>query len=263
MRNVWEGAISFGLIHIPVVLYSASQERTPKFQYLRKSDLCPIGYIKVCKSTGDEVPWENIVKGYEYKEGDYVILSDADFKRADPEKTQVIAIEDFVDQKDINPKYFVKPYYVGPQKTADKVYTLLLEALKKTKKVGIGKFVMRTKEELVAVVADKDILMINILRFPEDIKSPVKEVHPKKVSVTSKELAMAIQLIDKLSAPFKPGKYQDTYTEELEKMIKAKQKGKTYHVKTSKTKTTGKVPDLMATLLKSLHTAREKEHAHA
>jgi DNA end-binding protein Ku len=263
MRNIWEGAISFGLIHIPVRLYSASKERTPKFQYLRKSDLCPIGYIKVCKSTGDQVPWQNIVKGYEYQDGDYVILSDEDFKRADPEKTQVIAIEDFVDQEDIDPKYFVKPYYVGPQKTADKVYTLLLEALKKTKKVGIGKFVMRTKEELVAVVAEKDMLMVNVLRFPEDLKKPVPEVHPKKTPVSAKELHMAIELIDKLSAPFSPGKYHDTYTDELEKVIKAKQKGKTFHIKSKKAHAPTKVPDLMATLLKSLHTARKKEHANA
>jgi len=253
MRNIWEGAISFGLIHIPIKLYGATKNRAPKLEYLRQGDLCRIGYVKVCKATGEEVPWDKIVKGYKYKEGDYVVLTDEDFKKASPVKTQVIEITDFVDEEDIDPMYFVKPYYVGPVHHSDKVYRLLLEAMKRSGKLGIGKFVMKSKEQLVALKAEKDFLVLNELRFPEEIKEPVDDVTPKTSELSEQELGMAIKLIEKMSVPFKPQKYHDTYTDELEEIIEAKAKGKTPKIKKVKISKATKVPDLMSTLRASLH----------
>jgi DNA end-binding protein Ku len=261
MRALWEGAISFGLIHIPVKLYTASQDRPLKFQYLRKSDQCQIGYVRVCKDSGEEVPWGDIVKGYQYQKGDYVILHDEDFRSADAKKSEVIEIEDFVDEAEIDQIYYDKPYYIGPAHKSDKVYNLLLEALKKTGKVGIGRFVLRTKEQLVALKAEKDILVLNVLRFNDQIKKPAGEMLPEHSELSERELILAMKLIDKLSGHFKPEKYHDTYTEKLEEIIEAKAKGKKPKItKYEKAKDTT-VPDLMATLKASLektHIARKK-----
>jgi DNA end-binding protein Ku len=258
MRALWEGAISFGLIHIPVKLYTASQDRPLKFQYLRKGDQCKVGYVKVCKSTGEEVAWDDVVKGYEYQKGDYVILRDEDFKMADAKRSEVIEIEDFVDEKEIDPIYFEKPYYIGPEHKSDKVYNLLLEALKKTRKVGIGKFVMRNKEQLIALKAEKDLLILNVLRFNDEIKKPAKEIIPKRTELSERELIMAMKLIDKLSGHFKPEKYQDSYTEKLEAIIEAKAKGKKPKLQKTKHFKSTEVPDLMATLKASLENTHSK-----
>lgn len=262
MRPIWAGAISFGLIHIPIKLFSASKERAMKFEYLRKKDLCPIGYVKVCKSTGEEVPWGDVVKGYKYGEGDFVVLTDEDFKDAAAKKSEVIEIEDFVDEKEIDPIYYSKPYYLGPDSKSDKVYNLLLAALKRTKKIGIGKFVLKAKEHLVALKGEKDVLMIMTLRLNDEIRPPTKEVTPKRTELSERELVMAMKLIDKLSGTFDPSKYEDTYSEKLEEIIEEKAKGKrkvTRHKKTARTKAT-KVPDLMATLKASLEAHHKKTH---
>src|SRR5437588_524209 len=142
MRAVWSGSISFGLVNIPVNLYPATKERSLDLDYLRKKDLCPIGYIKVCKSSGEEVPYKDIVRGYEYQKGDYAILEDEDFRKIGVKKTQLIDILDFVNEKDIDSKYFIKPYYIEPDKKGTKAYTLLKKALEKTKKVAVAKFVL-------------------------------------------------------------------------------------------------------------------------
>jgi len=257
MRALWEGAISFGLIHIPIRLFTASKSRPLKFEYLRKSDQCKIGYVRVCKDSGEEVPWDQIVKGYQYQKGDYVILNDEDFKQADLKRSEVIEVEDFVDQNEIDPLYFETPYYVGPEHKSDKVYTLLLEALKKSGKVGIGKFVMRNKERLFALKADKNVLMLQTLRFTDEIKKPDQEILPQTKDLSEKELMMAIQLIDKLGGHFHPEKYHDTYNEKLEEIIDAKAAGKKPKVKKYHIKTT-EVPDLMATLRASLAATHKK-----
>ena len=149
MHAIWEGSISFGLINIPIRLYTASRERKLAFHYLHKGDLCPIRYVKVCKITGEEIPYQEIVRGYEYSKGNFVILEDADFEKADVKKTHLIDVFQFVDEKEIDPIYYEKPYYLEPQKTSQKAYSLLREAFKKTGKVGIAKFVLRTREYLV------------------------------------------------------------------------------------------------------------------
>lgn len=259
MRNIWSGAISFGLIHIPVKLYSATKNKSLNFDFLRKKDLCPVGFARVCKLTGEEVPYKDIVRGYEYQKGDYVVLHDEDFKRASPRKTQMIEITDFVDEDQIDSKYFVKPYYVGPDKNADKVYTLLLEALKRTRKVGIGKFVFRTREQLVALKAEEDILMLQELRFDDEIKEPPKEAMTKEVDLSESEIDMAIRLINHLGHVFKPKKYHDTYNEKLEALIEKKAHGKLKPVKKIPQIKATKVPDLMAALKESLEMAKKNK----
>ncbi len=258
MSAIWSGAISFGLIHIPVQLYSATRENTLKFQYLRKQDLCPIGYIKVCKSTGEEVAWDEVVRGYEYEKGDFVMLSDEDFHHAAVKRSEVIAIESFVEEKEIDQMYYTKPYYIGPDQKSDRVYNYLLEALKKTKKVGLGKFVFQKKEHLVALKAENGILVLNMMRLSNEIKHTPQESLPKKTPVSKRELAMAIELIDKLTDHFDPEKYVDTYSEKLEKMIEAKKKGKKFHVKVAKQPKATKATDLLTTLRASLRSAHQK-----
>jgi len=263
MRALWEGAISFGLIHIPVKLYTASQDRPMKFSMVREKDLCPVGYVRVCKDSGEEVPWDQVVKGYEYQKGDIVILHDEDFKMADSKKSEVIEINDFVDAKEIDPMYYEKPYYVGPEHKSDKVYNLLVEALKKSNKVGIGTFVMRNKEQLVGLKAEKDMLVLNILRFNDEIKKPSEDVKSHRTELSEKELMMAIQLIDSMSGHFKPEKYHDTYYEKLEELIDAKAHGKKLkNKKFPKPKSTA-VPDLMATLKASLQATHKKKKKKA
>lgn len=260
MRALWEGAISFGLIHIPVKLYTASQDHPLKFHMMRKGDHCQVGYVRVCKSTGEEVAWDKIEKGYEYEKGDFVILHDEDFAKADAKKSEVIEIEDFVDEKEIDPKYYEKPYYVGPEHKSDKVYKLLVEAMKKSGKIGIGTFVMRNKEQLIALKAEKDVLVINILRYDDQIKKPDEDILPKNSELSEKELLMAIELIDKMSGHFKPQKYHDDYNEKLEKIIEAKAKGKKVPVKKFKALKSTEVSDLMATLKASLQSTHKSKH---
>jgi DNA end-binding protein Ku len=251
MRNVWKGAITFGLIHIPIQLFTAVSDRRLNLQYLRKDDLCPIGYVKVCKMNGEEVVKEDIVKGYEYEKGDYVILENEDFARANVEKSYSIDITEFVPESEIDPIYYVKPYYIAPDKGADKVFTLFMAALKRSKKVGIGKFVFKTKEHLVAIKPEKNELVLEILRFQEEIREPPQKNARKNMEISEKELTMAIKLIDQLTDKFEPKKYKDTYTDELLKLIEKKATGKMPRKKITPPKYE-KIPDLMETLKKSL-----------
>jgi DNA end-binding protein Ku len=259
MRPVWTGAISFGLLHVPVKLYTAVRDRALKFEYLHKKDLCPIGYVKVCKNTGKEVPWNEIVKGYQYEKGDYVILSDEDFKRAAVDMAGLITIEEFVHEKEIDPFYYVKPYYVGPDKKSDKVYNLLLEVLRRSRKVGIGKFVLRTKEYAVALKAKNDLLILDTLRLKEEALDAPSEIKAKNVELSEPELQMAIKLIDEMTVPFKTDVLKSDYVENLEEIIDQKIHGETVKVAKTKTGKATPVPDLMNTLRASLESAR-KQH---
>lgn len=228
MRSLWSGAISFGLINIPVTLYSATVERKLDFDMLRKDDLCPISFARVCRTTGEEVPYSDIVKGYEYKEGDYVVLDKEDFKRASAKKTDTIDIEEFVDEKEIESIYYEKPYYLEPGKGADKAYVLLREALVQAKKVAVARFVFRNKEDLVVIKATEDLLILNQLRFEDQIRSHEELKIPSKADVTRKEIEMAVNLVEKLEGKFNPKSFKDTYNDSLEKIIKQKAKGKKF-----------------------------------
>jgi len=226
MRPLWTGTISFGLITIPVVMYSASKERALDFTMLRKKDLCPISFKRVCKTDNEEVPYEDIVKGFEYKENKYVVLEPDDFKRAAEEKSDRIDIESFVQYSDIDAKYFDKPYFLEPGKGADKAYILLREALLQEKKVAVARMVFREREDLVLVKPDENILMLIQLRYPDELKSYEEITIAKNTNVTRQEISMAVDLIEKMSGKFKPESFKDTYAARLEKIIEEKAKGK-------------------------------------
>lgn len=228
-RAIWKGSISFGLVNIPVGLFTAASPDELSFRQLDRRNMSPIGYRKYNKTTGDEVESEEIVKAYEYESGHYVVLSDEDLKRANPEKTQTVEITDFVEMSDIKPVYLDKPYYLGPigkNKAALKGYALLREALKRTNKVGIAKVVIRSREYLSAVIPQDDVLVLEILRYPNEIRAAddldVPQGELKDMGINDRELEMAERLIEGMTAEWEPGRYQDTYRDDLMQLIQAR-----------------------------------------
>ncbi|GAB4191620.1 MAG: Ku protein [Simkaniaceae bacterium] len=257
MRAIWTGFISFGLINIPVRLYSGSKEQPLKMHLLHEKDLAPIRYARICQEDGKEVPWEEIVKGYEYRKGDYVVLLDEDFEKANVKKTKSIEILDFTLEEEIDPIYFEKPYFLEPDKGAQKPYVLLREALKESKKVGVARFVLRNREHIGIIFPYKNIIILNQLRFASEIRSIKEITAPKSEKISDREIDVALQLIDQLTASFDPRNYKDTYAEELKKIIEKKAKGKPVKKKGKMPKKT-KVHDLMGTLQKSLKEEQKK-----
>ncbi|WP_420127964.1 Ku protein [Longimicrobium sp.] len=225
-RAIWKGSISFGLVQIPVGLFSASSPDELSFRQLDKRNMSPIGYKKYNKNTGEDVEGDDIVKGYEYESGSYVVLSDEDLRRANPEKTQTVEITDFVDLDDIDAVYFDKPYYLAPTGKNKKAYALLREALKRTGKVGIAKVVIRSREYLSAVVPQNDVLLLEILRYPHEIRAAddleVPRGEAQELGVSERELAMAEQLVQGMTAEWEPSKYKDTYRDDLMELIQGR-----------------------------------------
>jgi DNA end-binding protein Ku len=226
MRAMWTGAISFGLINIPVRLFSAVQSSSLDLDMLDKRDNSNIKFKRVNESTGKEVPYENIVKGY-LLDDHYVVLDKEDFENADAEKTKTIEIINFVKEGEIDSIYYEQPYYLEPQKSGLKAYTLLREALAASKKVGVTTFVLRNKEALAILKPYGNVIMLNRLRFEEEIRDTKELDVPSTAKINAKEQAMATKLIDSLTEKFNIAKYKDTYTEKLLKTIKEKAKGKT------------------------------------
>ena len=230
-RELWKGAIRFGLVHVPVALYPAEQGEELAFTMLDRRDLQPVGYKRYNKATGDEVPYDQIVKGYEYEEGRYVTLEKEDFKRANVEASQTIDIVGFVDAGDIPPYYYEAPYYTAPAKHGEKGYALLRETLERTHRVAIANVVIRTRQHLAMLYPRESHLILNTLRYQneirpaEDIDVP-KDLHAAKVQPN--ELKMAERLIDDMTMKWKPEEYHDTYRDDLMKMIEEKAAG---HVK--------------------------------
>ncbi len=256
MRPIWTGAIGFGLVNIPIKLYSASQSSSLDLDMLDKTDHANIKFLRVNEKTGKEVKWESIVKGYKYND-DYVILDDKDFEAASAKKTKTVEISDFVKEEEISSIYYETPYYLEPDKSGTRAYELLLEALKKTKKVGIATFVMRSKESLAVLRPDKSVLVLNRIRFEEDIRDPKELTLPDNTSIKPAELQMAVSLINQLSGKFDLSKYKDTYREELLKVIHAKAKGQKIKVPEMKI-VHSKTQDLMSQLKASLDVKRKK-----
>jgi len=256
MRSIWRGAISFGLIHIPVRLYSASKDRELKFKLLHKQDLSEIRYARICKADGKEIPWEDIVKGYEYREGDYVVLTEEDFEKANPKKTKTIEIIDFTQEDQIDSMYYETPYYLEPEKGSAKAYNLLREALKRSKKVAVGNYVLRQHEHLGVIKPHGDILVLNQLRYHSELKSPKGLEIPKEGPIVKSEVDIALKLIDELTKPFRPQNYSDTYANEVKKIIVQKSKGK--KVKIKKTERPHRVHDIMSLLKGSLEQHKRK-----
>ncbi len=225
MRAIWTGSISFGLINIPVKIFSAVQESTLDLDMLDSKDQSNIKFKRVNESTGKEVAYENIVKGYKLDSG-YVILEDEDFEAADAVKTKTIEIQNFVNEQEIDSLYYEQPYYLEPQKSAMKTYALLRDALQSSGKVGVTTFVMRNKEGLAILKPYKKVIVLNRIRFAQEIRDPSKLKLPPVSKAKAKEMSMANKLVDQLTEKFNITKYKDTYTAKLLKIIKAKSKGK-------------------------------------
>jgi DNA end-binding protein Ku len=256
MRSIWTGAIGFGLVNIPVKMYSATESSNLNLDMLDKKDHAHIKYMRVNENTGKEVPWGNIVKGYKYQD-DYVVLDEKDFEAASAKKTKTIEISDFVKEDEISSIYYETPYYLEPDKSGTRPYKLLLQALQKTKKVGVATFVMRNKEALAILRPDGEVIVLNKIRFEEEIRDPKELTLPTNTEVKPAELKMAITLIDQLTGKFDISKYKDTYNDELMKLIKAKASGKKIKVPEMKV-VHSKTKDLMDQLKASLDVKRKK-----
>ena len=253
MRTLWNGALSFGLINIPIRLYTATEDRGLSFDMLHKKDLSPIRYARICKQDGKEIPYNDIVKGYEYEKGDYVVLLDEDFKRANVKKTKSVEILDFVEEKEIDSIYYEKPYYLEPGKGAEKAYILLRESLKKSKKVGLARFVFHTREHICVIRPYNNVIVLEQLRYQSEIRSTADLKVPKSTDISAREVSMALKLIEQLTAHFDPKKYHDTYEDELKKIIEEKAKGiKPKAKKGEKEPKPTKVHDIMNLLKESL-----------
>lgn len=255
MRVIWKGALSFGLINIPVNLYTATRERELKFVLLHKPDLSEIRYARFCKAEGKEVPYNEIVKGYEVSDGNYVVLSDEDFKRATLEKSKNIDILEFCNEDEIDTIYYDKLYYLEPGKNANKAYTLLHQALQRSKKVAVAKFVLKNHERIAVVRPYQNLLILNQIRLPSEILKPNIDI-PEEGKIPEKEMNMALKLIDQLTEKFSPKKFKDTYVEDLKEIIAKKEKGGKKRKKAVKEPAPSKVHDIMELLKESL----EKEH---
>jgi DNA end-binding protein Ku len=264
-RAIWKGGISFGLVNIPIALYPATRREELKFRLLRKSDLSPVNYKRVAEKDGKEVPWDQIVKGYEYEKGKYVILQDEDFQRVDLEATQTVDIQDFVEQEEIDPIFFYKPYYLEPQKGGDKAYALLRDALKDSGKVGIAKVVIKTREYLAGVKPEDGVLVLELMHFADELADPGKLHVPKKTEVGKREMNMAKSLIDSMSSKWNPEKYKDDYREALMEVIEEKVEagGKEIEEKPKKAPRPTKVIDLVSVLRKSLEQTGAKKKSPA
>jgi DNA end-binding protein Ku len=225
-RSMWKGAISFGLVHIPVEIYPAVSDKGLDLTMLDRRDFSPVGFKRYNKGNGKEVSWDDIVKGYEYTDGEYVVLSEEDLRRANPEATQTIDIVAFVDAEQVPLLYFDHPYYLAPGKGGDKVYALLRETLKKTGKIGIARVVIRVKQHLAALVCVGDTIVMNTLRYADEIRDAgdlkIPDAHAKGATITDKELKMAMALVEGMSEDWHPEQYHDTYREDVLALVEKK-----------------------------------------
>lgn len=257
MRAIWSGSISFGLVNIPVKLYSGSQSHSLDLDMLRKSDLCPVKYQRICESDGKEIPYDEIVKGYEYSDGDYIVLTNEDFETANVEQTNTLEILDFVNEDEIDSRYFEKPYYLEPARGGAKPYALLREALNESKKVGVASFVLRNKGHIGIIKAHDNLIILNQLRYADEIRNPDELDLPEKAKVKDKEVELALNLIGHLTTKYKPEKYRDTYVDDLKKIIEDKARGKKPKAKGKQPKPT-KVVDMMTLLKKSIQQKKKQ-----
>jgi DNA end-binding protein Ku len=253
-RPIWQGAISFGLVTIPVGLHTATRREELKFRLLRKTDLSPVNYKRVAAVDGKEVPWPDIVKGYEYDKGRFVVLKEEDFKRVDLEATDTIDIVDFVDLAEINPIYFMKPYYMEPQRGGGSAYTLLRDVLARTNKAGIAKVVIRNRQHLAAVKANGPALVLELLHFADELVDANTLKIPAAKAPGKRELEMATTLVNQMTDRWDPHRYTDDYASALMKLIKRKMEngGKTLPEKPERPKAASNVVDLAAILQQSL-----------
>jgi DNA end-binding protein Ku len=266
-RGLWKGAISFGLVNVPVELHSAKR-RTSELDMtmLDKRDLAPVGYKRVNKATGKEVPWAEVVKGYEYRNDKYVVLSDEDFRRANPEAAKTVDIQAFVELADIAPQYFETPYYLIPGKRGEKAYALLRDTLKKAGKAGIATVMIRTKQYLAALMAQDELLVLNTLRYHDELKK-ASEFEIPDAKVSAKEMDMAMRLVDDMADKWQPARYKDNFKDDLLKRIEEKvEAGQTEEItepeKGAREPKSADVVDLMSLLKKSIEKKPAKRASH-
>jgi len=251
-RAMWKGAIAFGLVNIPVELFSATRDHRPRFRLLHAKDESPVKYERVCQHEGKPVGWEDLVKGYEYDKGQFVVLTKDDFKTAALEKTKTIDILDFVDPKEVDERYFETPYYLQASKGADRAYALIREAIRDSGKIGIAKIILRDSQHLAAVEPIGDALVLTMMRFSDELADLDDFRFPSTAGIRPAELKMAKQLVESLSAKWDPEKYTDEYTKNLMRVIQAKLKGKKPRLQERETPQQADVIDLMARLRASL-----------
>ncbi len=253
MRALWKGAISFGLVTIPVSLYPATHREELTFRMLRKSDHSPINYKRVAEADGKEVPWNQVVKGYEYEKGRYVILKEEDFARVDVEATQTVDIINFVAIDDVDPVLFYKPYYLEAGKGGDKAYVLLRDALVKSGKIAIAKVVIRARQHLASVKTQKKMLILELMHFPNELIDASEFKAPSEKSTSRSEMKMAGQLIGSMSSEWDPETYRDDYSEALQNLIEQKiEHGDKATPSPSRKKRPSNVVDLVSVLKESL-----------
>jgi DNA end-binding protein Ku len=253
MRPIWKGSISFGLVYIPISVYPATREEKLSFRQLRASDLSPIRYKKVADADMKEVSADQIVKGFEYERGQYVVLKDEDFQKVRIESTHSIDITDFVELEQVDPKFFYKPYFLEPQKGGEKAYALLHKALSGTGKIGVAKVVISNREYLASVKPDGLFLILDLMHFASEILSPEELKNPPLNAITDKELKMAQTLVDSMTAKWEPEKYRDEYRSAVMEMIEQKAKKKVIAEKPLPTPKATNVVDLVKVLQESLN----------
>jgi len=257
MRAIWKGSINFSLVNIPISLYPATQTDELNFHMLRQKDLSPVSYKRVAQADSKEVPWTEIVKGYEYEKGKYVVLNQEDFQRADVEATQSIDILEFVPLAEVDPIFFDRPYYLEPEKRGARAYALLREALNRTQKVGIAKVVIKTRQHLAAIKPEQKALILELMHFAAELIKPDELQLPERLEAGPRELEMAIDLIDRLSGHWDSNKYTDQYRKALLDLIhqKIESGGRLPRGASRPKKAASNVVDLVSVLQESLRSA--------
>ena len=254
-RALWKGSISFGLVNIPIELHTAVRNHRPKFRMLHAKDKSPVKFERVCIRDGHPVTWQDLVKGYEYQKGHFVVLTKEDFQAAALDKTRTIDIIDFVDADAIDDRFFETPYYLTPSQGGDRAYALLREAIRESKRVGIAKFILRDAQHLAAVEVIQDAIVLTMMRFADELVDVKQFDFPGTGGIRKAELDMAKALVNNLAAEWDPAKYTDEYRENLLRIIKAKMKGKRIELEAPAEPREAKVVDLMERLRQSLEQA--------
>jgi DNA end-binding protein Ku len=263
MATIWKGAISFGLVHIPIRLETATSEYTPSFRMLHAKDNSTVKTQRVCEKEGKAIAWTEVVKGYEYEPGKFVVMNEDDFKAAEVQVTRTIDIMDFVNESEIDTRYYDRPYYLIPQPGGEKAYALLRRAIRDTNQVGVARVVLRNREHLAALKVVEDALILNLMRFPAEVASLEGLQLPGEGELKEKEVKMAVQLVEQMSSEFEPEKYKDEYTETLLDIIRQKVEGKEIVVPEVPEEEEAEVIDLVSRLKESLDQGRGRRAAES
>src|SRR5437870_8315356 len=263
MRAIWKGNISFALVSIPISVFKSTRKNELSFHYLHKNDMSPVSNKRFCDQEDVEVPWEEITRGYEYEKGQYVEISDEDLDKADIELTKTIQIVEFVHEEEIDPLFFDKHYYQEPKKGGERAYALMRDALAQSKKVGIAKVVLKSREHLAAVKSIGDMMTLQTMRFAHEIVDAGSLTLPKRAEISKKEMDLAHTLIDSMSDKFDPGKYKDDYYDKVLEIIQMKVAGISPQVPTPKGPAPARVVDLMEVLKQSLNETKKNKAARS